>query len=158
MPKKQQILRKLKGFSLAISTTVVLAACGGGSDNTPAFASRLASTFNVMVGQLSTAAGLAGAATLESFDAAYLDAGYSRAMLATDLAANANALTSDPDLSLFPAGTLSNAVIEGCDAKNVCTLRATLTNSDADVTSVDFSTKVVFSNGAYRFLGDQANS
>lgn len=158
MPTSHPVLKKLSGVSLALSLAVFLAACGGGSDNTTAVVSNTVSALNATLGNLSAGTGLSSPATLESFDAAYVDAGYTRAMLAADLAANADALKTNPDLSLFPGGTLSNVVIGGCDFKNVCTMTATLTNSDADVTTVDFSTKVVFSNGAYRLLGDQAAS
>jgi len=153
MPASHPVLKKLSGFSLAISLAVSLAACGGGgSDKTGA----AVSTFNATLSNLSTVAGFSSPAALASFDAGYVDAGYTRAMLVADLAAYADALKTDPDLSLFPGGTLSNVVIAGCDSKNVCTMTATLTNSDADVTAVDFSTKVVLSDGAYRLLGDQA--
>lgn len=154
MPTSRPFLQKLSGFSLAISLAVSLAACGGGSDKTGA----AVSTFNATLGNLSTGAGLASPATLASFDASYMDAGYTRAMMVADLAANADALQTNPDLSLFPGGTLSNVVIAGCDIKDVCTMTATLTNSDADVTAVDFSTKVVFSNGTYLLLGNQTAS
>ena len=154
MTTKQKCLKSLNVFPLAISMSVVLAACGGASDKTGG----AVSTFNATLSNLSTEAGLASPATLASFDASYMDAGYTRAMLIADLAANADALKTNPDLSLFPGGTLSNVVIAGCDIKNVCTMTATLTNSDADVTAVDFSTKVVLSNGTYFLLGDQAAS
>ena len=154
MPTSYPVLKKLSGFSLAISLAVSLAACGGGSDKTGA----AVSTFNATLSNLSNVAGLSSPATLASFDASYMDAGYTRAMLVAELAANADALQTNPDLSLFPGGTLSNVVIAGCDIKNVCTMTATLTNSDADVTAVDFSTKVVLSNGTYLLLGDQAAS
>ena len=158
MTQKQKFLKKLNGFSLVISMTVVLAACGGGSVDLAAAGQDTARYLNATLGNLSTGAGLSTPATLENFDASYLDAGYTRAMLATDLAAYADALQTNPDLSLFPGGTLSNVVIAGCDLKDVCTMKATLTNSDADVTTVDFSTKVVLSKGAFRLLGDQAAS
>jgi hypothetical protein len=45
--------------------------------------------------------------------------------------------------------------ISGCDAANVCTLTATLTNADADTTTVSFTTRVSFSNNKFRLLGDQ---
>lgn len=158
MTPKQKFLKRLTGFSLAISMTAVLVACGGGSADLAAGGQNMASYLNATLSNLSTWAGLSTPATLENFDVSYLDAGYTRAMLAMDLAANADALQTNPDLSLFPGGTLSNVVIAGCDLKDVCTMKATLTNSDADVTTVDFSTKVVLSKGAFRLLGDQAAS
>ena len=156
MPTSRSVLQKLSGFSLSVSLVVSLAACGGGGPDNKAAVSATVSALNATLSNLSTEAGLASAATPASFDVGYMDAGYTRAMLIAALAANADALKTNPDLSLFPGGTLSNVVIAGCDMKNVCTMTATLTNSDADVTAVDFSTKVVFSDGAYRLLGDQA--
>lgn len=158
MTPKQKFLRKLNGFSLVISMTVVLAACGGGSVNLALAAQATASALNATLGNLSTVAGLSSPATVSSLDAGFIDSGYSRAMLVADLAANAEALKNDPDFSLFPGGTLSNVVIANCDVKDVCTMTARLTNSDADETAVDFSTKVKYSNGAYLLLGDQAAS
>lgn len=157
MTTKQKCLKTLNVFPLAIGMSVVLAACGG-SSSVPVNASITASALNAMLGNLSTAAGLSSRETLASFDASYADAGYTLAMLVADLAANAEALKTVPDFSLFPGGTLSNVVIDGCDIKNVCTMTATLTNSDADVTAVNFSTKVKFSGDSYLLLGDQAAS
>jgi hypothetical protein len=61
-------------------------------------------------------------------------------------------------LSLFPLAQITSAVISNCDANNVCTLSATLVNSDADTTSVDFSTKVILVAGAFYFYGDQSST
>ena len=75
MTPKQKFLKKLNGFSLVISMTVVLAACGGGSVDLAAAGQNTASYLNATLGSLSTGAGLSSPATLENFDVSYLDAG-----------------------------------------------------------------------------------
>ena len=72
--------------------------------------------------------------------------------------ANSDALATTPELSLFPLAQVTNPVITFCDGNNVCTLNATLVNSDADITSVDFSTKVIIVSGVVYFYGDQSST
>jgi lipopolysaccharide export system protein LptA len=54
--------------------------------------------------------------------------------------------------------SLSEVSIDACDANNVCTLTGTLTNSDADTTSVTFTTQVKITDGKVRLYGDQLSS
>jgi hypothetical protein len=48
--------------------------------------------------------------------------------------------------------------LTGCDTKDICTLTGTLTNSDADITSVEFSTKVLVMSGVAYLYGDQSSN
>ena len=153
--------------AVGLVASITLAACGGGNGfagnaqldaNASVFAADFANRVNRMVLGLGTVSGLKDSSILALFDSKYLDAGYTKATLAVDMAANSEALTANSDLSLFPSGTVSNVVIGSCDSQNVCTLSATLTNSDADVTEVNFTTKVISTGNGFVFYGDQNNS
>lgn len=154
-------------ISLASSLLVLLAACGGGGDDAPPQASgngspsdpakqaAFATDYGSGLSALNTPAGLTNKAFLDLFDDAFLDAGYTKPQVADNLTQEAAAMALSKELSSFAAVKLSAVAISDCDAKNVCTLTATLTNSDADATSVSFTTRLNFSNGKFRLLGDQ---
>ncbi|MDP9899123.1 hypothetical protein [Variovorax ginsengisoli] len=157
----------------ASSLLAMLAACGGGSDyhasNTPAPSGSPAASPNDSARQasfatdygsglaaLNTYGGLTNAAFVDNFDDTFVDAGYAKAQVREALTQEAAALLLfSTELSSFPAVKLSAVTINGCDSKNVCTLSATLTNTDVDTTSVTFTTRLSFSGGKFRLLGDQ---
>jgi hypothetical protein len=146
------------------SLAVLLTACGGGSNSSPV--SPLTSTnkqafaaaYNSGLGALGSYAGLTNASFLDLFDGTFLDAGYAKTDVAANLAQESAAMAIAPDLSLYPMASLSGVSIDACDANNVCTLTGTLTNSDADTTSVTFTTQVKISDGKVRLYGDQLSS
>ena len=153
-------LRALLG---AVAAASVLAACGGGGSSSPALTTDAnttpgtgATTYAALLSQLSTPAGLASAQAASVFHDDYLDSGMTKPQVVEALGQEGAALSAVPGHSLFPQAALSDVQVTGCDANNVCTLTGTLLNSDADSTSVQFSTKVVNSNGTYRLLGDQS--
>jgi hypothetical protein len=145
----------------------LLAACGGGGDGGGSAAPSagaaptendkavFATNFGAGLNALKTYAGQTSAAFLDLFDDAFLDAGYTKAQLRNNLSQEAAATALGVDVSSFPGVTLSAVTITACDAANVCTLTATLTNADADTTTVSFTTRVSFSNSKFRLLGDQ---
>jgi hypothetical protein len=157
-------------FVLASSLLAVLAACGGGggddevaatpppavaSPNEAARQAKFATDYASGLAALNTYGGLTDPAFLDNFDDAFLDAGYSKAQVRDALSQEAAAqLLFSTQLSSFPAVKLSAVTITGCDAANVCTLNATLSNSDVDTTTVTFATRVVFAGGKFRLLGD----
>jgi hypothetical protein len=155
-------------FLIASSVLAVLAACGGGGDgggsaSTPTGSATptendkavFATDFGAGLNALKTYAGQTSAAFLDLFDDAFLDAGYTKAQVRNNLSQEAAATALGVDVSSFPGVTLSAVTITACDAANVCTLTATLTNADADTTTVSFTTRVSFSNSKFRLLGDQ---
>lgn len=159
-------------FLLASSLLAMLTACGGGGDdnnasttpstgtsaspNDPAKQAAFATDFGSGLASLNTYGGLTNAAFLDNYDSAFLDAGYSKAQVQDALTQEAAALLLfSTELSSFPAVKLSAVTINGCDANNVCTLTATLTNTDVDTTSVTFTTQLSFTGGKFRLLGDQ---
>jgi len=159
--------KKTVRLAICIAVAATLAACGGGNGfasnaqidaNASVFAADFANRVNRMVLGLSSVAGLKDSSVFALFDSKYLDAGYTKTTLTADMAANSDALAANLDLSLFPSATLSNIVIGSCDAQNICTLNATLTNADADVTEVNFTTKVIYTGSGYVFYGDQTSS
>ena len=156
-------------ISLASSLLVLLAACGGGGDDAPAQANSgspsdsakqaaFATDYGSGLAALNTSGGLTNKAFLDLFDDGFLDAGYTKPQVADNLTQEAVAMSFSKELSSFAAVKLSAVSIKDCDAKNVCTLTATLTNSDADSTAVTFTTRLIFSNGKFRLLGDQKNT
>jgi hypothetical protein len=152
--------------AFVFSTVLALSACGGGSggssssgfDSLPALASTFASQFTSGLSSLNASAGLNSRAVPDLFDARYLDGGFTRADVSASLTANAQALGTSPDLSLFPTAGITNAVLTGCDTNGICTLNATLTNSDAETTTVNFSTRVAIINGQVYLYGDQSST
>lgn len=145
----------------ALSAATLLAACGGGggSVSSPTGA-ELADSFTAKYSSgllaTNTSAGLSTAAVADSFDAAYLDAGLKKADVLATLSLNSQTLGTNPELSLFPVSSVSKGVVSNCDANNICTFSATLTNADADSTVVDFTTKVKIVNGSLYLYGDQS--
>jgi hypothetical protein len=153
-------------ISLASSLLVLLAACGGGGDDAPQAAGNgspsdsarqaaFATDYGSGLNALNTPAGLTNKAFLDLFDDAFLDAGYTKPQVADALTQEAAAMALSKELSSFASVKLTEVKITDCDAKNVCTLTATLTNSDVDATAVSFTTRLNFSNGKFRLLGDQ---
>lgn len=151
-------LRALLG---ALAAAAALAACGGGGGSSPAGSTDVSSgtgatTYAALLSQLNTPAGLAGSRADAVFHDDYLDSGMTKPQVIDALAKEGAALSASSEHSLFPQAALSDVQVTGCDANNVCTMTGTLLNSDADNTSIQFSTKVVNSNGTYRLLGDQS--
>ncbi len=158
-------------FLLASSMLALLAACGGGGDdnvattpptttgaspNDSARQAAFATDYGTGLASLNTYGGLTSTAFLDNYDDAFLDSGYSKAQVRDALTQEAAALLLfSTELSSFPAVKLSAVTINGCDAANVCTLTATLTNTDVDTTSVSFTTRLSFTGGKFRLLGDQ---
>lgn len=146
----------------------LLSACGGGSNDpivvnapvtpvTPTPAQQFATDYSANVAALGTIAGLSGGAILDTIDDGFLDAGYTKPAVRSQLAQEAAARATNPDL-VFPGVTLSNVAISACDAAGLCTMTATVTNADADSTSTTFTTRVKLSNSKYRLYGDQTQA
>ena len=170
--KKPSICR-LAWFALIFP---LISACGGGDDsgaaidpatvgaNSAAKQSSFISDYSDGLKTLSNYAGLTSAAFLDLFDVSFVDGGLTKAMVSANLAQEAAAAVAvSPDLPTFPLATLSGATIGGCDSSNVCTLSGTLSNNDVDAsaantTSVAFTTRVKYSDGKFRLLGDGAAS
>ena len=151
MRKKNSLLRA----ALMIVAATGLAACGGGGDGLNVLAGP--NTYAAAISQMNSAAGLTSAALQSSFAAGYLDAGMTQAQLLDALGKDAAAF-STAGYSGVPLAGLTDVAVSGCNASNVCTLTGTLTNGDADTTTVPFTTQVVLENGGYRLLGDQKSS
>lgn len=130
-----------------------LAACGGSSSPDSAIPNQ----YVALLPQSASATTLAGTGLQDSFSTAYLDAGTTKPQLVSALAQTAAALQADPNATGFPVASISGATITDCSG-SLCTFSGTLVNSDADATSVPFSTKVIFENGSYRLYGDQQAS
>jgi len=146
----------------------LLSACGGGSNDpivvtapvtpvTPTPAQQFATDYSASVAALGTTAGLSGGAILDNIDDGFLDAGYTKPAMRSQLAQEAAARATNPELA-FPGVTLSNIAIGACDANGLCTMTATLTNADADSTSTTFTTRVKLSASKYRLYGDQTQA
>ena len=151
--------------TIFVSALMTLSACGDSSsvsDSSAGIADSFAASFaakgNAAYAALASVSGLTSTAVADLFDSKYLDMGVTKAALLDALKANSAALSTTPELSLFPLAQVTNPVISNCDGNNVCTLNATLVNSDADTTSVDFSTKVILVAGAFYFYGDQSST
>jgi hypothetical protein len=153
---------------VAIGLATSLTACGSSGDSTPAAptapavdaaaVTNLTTALNSGLTALATVAGLKSTAFADLFAATFLDAGYTKALIQSNLSQDATALAATADLISFPGLAFSNGAISNCNTSNVCTLTGTLSNKDADVTETPFTTQVLYSNGKYLLLGDQLNS
>ena len=148
-----------------------LSACGGGDSSTPSTdvatnagkQSSFVADYTQGLKVLNSYAGLTSAAFLDLFDASLLDAGNTKSLLSASLAQEAAAMAASPDLPSFPMAALSTASISACDASNVCTLTGTLSNNDVDAsadntTAITFTSRVKYSDGKFRLLGDGSAS
>ncbi len=153
------ITKRVFPSSLVLSALLTLGACGGTSTvDLEAAATRLSTRVGTAFAALTTSDGLNFTAVPTLFATKYLDGGFSRADLVASLTANSTAVGTNPDLSLFPVAAVTNVRLTGCDSNDICTLTGTLTNSDADTTTVDFSTKVIVIADVVYFYGDQSST
>ena len=154
----------------AAGLLALLSACGGGNDpiivNTPPTttpppgvtpSAQFAADYGNGVGALNTYAGLTNAGFLDTIDDGFLDAGYTKDQVRSQLAQEAAARIATPSL-VFPGVTLSNVTIGACDAAGVCTMTATATNADADTVATTFTTRVKLTANKYRLYGDQTQA
>ncbi len=161
---KQSIFRVV-----CVGTAVVaLSACGGGGGlsvpstdvaTNPDKQSSFVADYTQGLKVLNIYAGLTSAVFIDLFDASFLDAGNTKPLLTASLAQEAAAMAASPDLPSFPMAGLSTASISACDSSNVCTLTGTLSNNDVDTsadntTSIIFTSRVKYSDGKFRLLGD----
>jgi hypothetical protein len=153
------ISKRVFSSSIVLSTLLTLSACGGGSTtiDLQATATDFSARVSSSLSALTSSAGLKSQALLDLFDEKFLDGGFTRADLVSLLSTNATTLETNPELSLFPMATVTNAKVT-CGDTNICTLTGTITNSDADTTSVDFSTKVLVNTRGVFFYGDQSST
>jgi hypothetical protein len=153
------ITKRVFSSSLFLSGVLTLTACGGSSSlDLEAAATDFSTKISSYISELATSAGLNSKSLPNLFDEKFLDGGSTKADLVSSLAANSTALGTNPDLSLFPMATVSNSKLYGCDNNGICLMSATLTNSDADTTSVEFSTKVIVVSGVVYLFGDQSST
>jgi hypothetical protein len=144
--------------TIVVSALMTLSGCGGGSYSSAAAADTFATRVNAAYASFATVSGLTSTAVADLFDSKYLDMSFTKTIVLDALKASAAALGTTAELSLFPLAQITSPVISNCDANNVCTLNAILVNSDADTTSVEFSTKVIIVSGVIYFYGDQSST
>ena len=151
------ITQRFFSSSLIFSAVLAISACGGTTLTLQEVATQFTASVTSGIAALTSAAGLNSNALPSLFADNYKDGGFTKADVVSTLAANSTALPTAPELSLFPLAAITNTAISGCD-NGICTLSGTLTNSDVDTTSVDFSTKVIVIGGVVYFYGDQSSA
>jgi hypothetical protein len=152
------ITQRIFSSSLIFSAVLAISACGGTNAITlEEAAKQFTASVTSGIAALTDAAGLSSKALPNLFADNYKDGGFTKADVVSTLAANSTALPAAPELSLFPMAAITNTTISGCD-NGICTLSGTLTNSDVDTTSVDFSTKVIVIGSVVYFYGDQSST
>jgi hypothetical protein len=153
-------------FKTSLLTGMVLiglAACGGGSDTVSSPNSvdpslTFTDAYSRSVAALNTVSGLQSTALLDLVDATFLDAGYTKKQMADNFAADAASLSGAIAVSLFPNTKTTNMAIKCIGTSLQCTLSGTISNSDVDTTETNFTTQVIYKDGAFHLLGDQASS
>lgn len=136
-----------------------LTGCGGG-DSSPDSIETFKSAYASSLAGLSSPAVLSGASVQDLFDTKFLDSGFTRADIVAALNSEASATQNASDYSSIPQVTLVNATVSDCVSgpDYLCTLTGTLTNGDADTTSIPFTTKLRLTEGKLRLYGDQLAS
>jgi len=142
----------LTGVVIALIT---LSGFGTGSDSSAAAGDSIVVKADSAQAAPIAVSGLASTAVADRVDAEHPDMSFTKSIVPDGSKANSVALGSNSELPLFPSTQVINPVISNCDSSKVCTLNATLVNSDVDTTSVDFSTKVILVSGVFYFYGDQ---
>jgi hypothetical protein len=155
---------KVRAMLGAVGMLALLSACGGGDGDTPAetttagATSSFISAYTTGLTTLNSFGGLNSASLGDLFDTAFLDSGSTKADVVAALQSEAQAAAVSPDFPSIAQMTVSNISISNCDAATkICTLSGTLTNNDADTTSVPFTTQVKQSD-KLRLYGDQSQS
>ena len=153
------ITNRFFSSSLILSAALTISACGGNSTfDLEAAAIDLSTKISSYMSELATSVGFNSKSLSNLFDEKFLDGGFTKADLVSSLTATTTALSTNPELSLFPMANITNSKVFGCDNNGICSMSATLTNSDADTTSIDFSTKVILNAGVVYFYGDQSST
>ncbi|NBO12729.1 MAG: hypothetical protein EBZ03_02510 [Betaproteobacteria bacterium] len=140
-------------------TGLGLNACSSSDGVTQGDIDAFKASYSSSLAGLSTQAVLTGSALQDLFDAKFLDSGFSRADIVAALNGEASAIQSAGGYSSVPQVTLANASVTDCVGTTqgdlICTLSGTLSNQDADVTSVQFTTQLRMADGKLRLYGDQ---
>lgn len=149
----------LAAGSLCAGILLGLNGCGGG-DSSPTSIETFKSAYASSLAALNSPAVLAGASVQDLFDTKFLDSGFTRADIVAALNSEGSAIQNASDYSSIPQVTLVNATVSDCVSgpEYLCTLTGTLTNGDADTTSIPFTTKLRFADGKLRLYGDQLAS
>jgi hypothetical protein len=141
----------------SLCAAAALAACGGG-DGGDDTSTQTTAAYTSSLPQAGSSATLLSASFQDTFAPGYLDAGTTKSQLVADMTQDAAAINAGSEFSGFPAGALSDVSISDCNSAKVCTLTGTLTNNDAETTTVPFSTFVLMDARGVHVLGDQKNS
>ena len=162
----------LQIFRLSSSVVAIslVAACGGGDSvsSAPTPVNPLAVTsadVSAFVSSYKDASGsvdkLASAAFADVVDDGFLDAGYTKAQLQANLAADKSAVTAGTVAadSAFPLIAVNDGVQSQCnDSTGVCQLTVTYMNPAPDLTISTDVVQVRKSGGKLRLFGDQRAS
>ena len=104
------ISKKVFSSSLFLSAVLTLSACGGHSAlNLEGAASEFSNKFSNYLSALVSSAGFDTKALPSLFNEKFLDSGFTKSDLENSLNANSTALGTNPDLSLFPMASVTNA-------------------------------------------------
>ncbi|TWI66146.1 hypothetical protein IP91_01957 [Pseudoduganella lurida] len=150
-------------LGLSVLTLALLSACG--SDNDPPRASN--TSIDSFVADynrgLASVSNMNAATFADLVDDSFLDAGYNKAQLLSNVKADAAALADAsneiPADQVFPLLTIKDAAVSNCDdSTGICTLTATYVNPDKDATSAPMTVQVRFQDGRFRLYGDQKSA
>jgi len=139
-------------LTVVVGAVIALSGFDIGSDSTAAADESLASKADAAP---VASSGLTSMAVANRVGAEHPDMSFTKTIAPDALHANSVAPATNSELTPVPSTQVTNPVISNCDSSKVCTLNATLVNSDVETTSVDFSTKVILVSGVYYFYGDQ---
>jgi|GEM_PF-1339666 len=142
-------------LTVVVSAVIALSGFDSGSDSTAAADESLATKADAATAAPVASSGLTSTAVADRIVAEHPDMSFTKTIVPDVLDANSVGLATNSELTPVPSTQVTNPVISNCDSTKICTLNATLVNSDVDITSVDFSTKVILVSGVYYFYGDQ---
>jgi hypothetical protein len=154
---------KTHPFKIRFCTSVAalaLSGCGGSSLQTaqPVDIANFTSSYTQSLAALATATGMKSAALADLFDPSYLESGVTKSDVIAALNGEADVSTASTEYSSFPQMLATNISITDCDVSTqLCNMSVTLTNSDADSTSLVYTTRLKFSD-KLRLFGDQSKT
>jgi hypothetical protein len=149
-------------FTLTVGAALLatLTACGS-SDRAPTASTAPVSSFVESYNQgLASVSVMSSTAFADLIDDSYLDGGTSKSQILASIKADADSVAGSPPPieadSVFPALSIKDAVISGCDdTTGVCLLTATYVNPAPDGSTSVTAVPVRYKDGRYRLYGDQ---
>ncbi len=141
---------------------LIVTGCNNSTDAQKASSTSIASFVSSYNDSLRAPQSINGPTFLDLIDDAFLDDGYRKTDLKTNLQADADGVASAPTQlafdSIYPVVSVEEASVAQCDDNTgICQMTATYVNSAPDSTRITLTVPVRFQGGKFRLYGNQAS-